>query len=151
VQRTKKAAGYLYRHHFIRYLFVGGTTFILDEGLLILLHGHLDVWLPLALFIAYLVAFIYNFSLNRWWTFSASENKTLKQHMVPYTLLFFFNLAFTVVFVSLASHVINYALAKAIAVVIQVGWNFIIYKYVIFTKTAPTDTSEDTKATTSKA
>lgn len=130
----KGLALYLYKHPLMRYLFVGGTTFIIDEGLLIILHGKLDVWLPAALFLAYLTAFIYNFSLNRWWAFSAAENKSLHEHVVPYTFLFFFNLMFTIVFVSIVSHFINYALAKALAVMIQVSWTYIIYKNFIFAK-----------------
>lgn len=126
--------GYLYKHKLIRYLFTGGTTFIIDEGLLILLHGVGKVWLPLALFIAYSVAFIYNFSVNRWWAFSASENKTVRQHIVPYGALFLFNLAFAIIFVSIASHFINYAVAKAISVIIQTSWTYLIYKNIIFAK-----------------
>lgn len=130
----KNLATYFYKHHFVRYLFTGGTTFIIDEGLLIVLHGKFGLWLPASLFVAYTVAFVYNFSMNRWWTFDAAENKTLAQHILPYSLLFAFNLIFTVVFVSLVSKVINYAVAKVIAVIIQTSWNFFVYKYFIFTK-----------------
>lgn len=123
---------YMYNHQFIRYLFVGGTTFILDEGGLIALHGFLKLALPLALFTSYLVAFVYNFTLNRTWAFNAAEAKSLKHHIRPYTILFFFNLIFSIVFVSTASHFINYAIAKAISVAIQVTWTFFIYKKYIF-------------------
>jgi len=140
MNNAKALTSYLYKHRFVRYLFVGGTSFIIDEGLLILLHGKHNVWLPLATFIAYLIAFIYNFSLNRWWAFSAAENNTLRKHIVPYTILFFFNLVFTIMFVSLASHFINYAVAKALAVIIQVSWTYFVYKNVIFV--APTKQPE---------
>lgn len=132
--KIKQLFDLLYKQRFIRYLFVGGSTFVLDEGILIMLHGVLNIHLPIALFVSYLVAFVYNFSLNRWWTFSAAENKSLKQHLVPYFILFIFNLGFTVIFVSLLSKVINYAVAKVIAVLIQTTWNYLIYKYVIFSK-----------------
>src|SRR5215510_6563378 len=98
IKKTKFLVRYLYNHPVIRYLFVGGTTFMIDEGLLILLHGVLQVWLPLALFGSFCIAFAYNFCLNRWWTFSAAENKSLRQHIIPYTALFIFNLIFTVIF-----------------------------------------------------
>lgn len=133
MKQAKGLVIYLYHHHIIRYLLVGGTTFIIDEGLLILLHGLFKLWLPAALLIAFSLAFIYNFSLNRWWAFSASENKTLRQHIIPYAALYAFNLMFTVVFVSLASHVLNYAIAKALTVIIQVSWTYLIFKNVIFT------------------
>ncbi len=139
MQKIKDWSLYLYRHRLIRYLFVGGTTFIIDEGLLILLHGKANLWLPLALLIAYTTAFIYNFWLNRSWAFNASQTKNLRQHIFPYTVLFLFNLGFTIVFVSLVSHVFSYALAKPLAVIIQVSWTYFIYKNIIFTdsKTVP--------------
>jgi putative flippase GtrA len=142
----KGLATYLYKHHLIRYLFVGGTTFIIDEGLLILLHGKVRVNLELSLLVAYSVAFVYNFSLNRWWAFSASENKSLGQHIAPYSLLFFFNLGFNIIFVSLMSHVINYALAKPLAVIIQITWTYIIYRNYIFTTSTQKSTNADKTA-----
>ncbi len=149
INKTKGILGYLYKHPLVRYLFVGGTTFIIDEGLLILLHGVMQVWLPLALFGAYCIAFIYNFVLNRWWTFSAADNQSIKKHIVPYAALFIFNLVFTIVFVSLASHVINYAVAKVIAVAIQTSWTYFIYKHVIFVKKERKNTNEGKTVATS--
>lgn len=137
MRKIEQLVRYFYRHTLVRYIFVGGTTFIIDEGLLILLHGVKDVWLPLATFIAYVVAFVYNFSLNRWWAFSAAEANSLKHHIVPYTILFIFNLCFAVIAVSFLSHFINFAIAKVIVVLMQTTWNYITYKNVIF-KTAKT-------------
>lgn len=149
MKKANTLVWYLYHHHFLRYLFVGGTTFIIDEALLIALHGKLGVQLTVSLFFSYLVAFVYNFSLNRWWAFSASENKTLAKHLAPYMLLFTFNLIFNIVFVNVVSHFINYAFAKALAVITQMAWTYFIYKNVIFVRTEQKSTSEDTTATTS--
>lgn len=149
--KTKQLARYFYYHHFVRYLFVGGSTFILDIALLLILHDKHHVSVPIATATSYIVAFIYNFTLNRWWTFSAAENNTLRKHVVPYALLFTFNLVFTTVFVSTVSKLLHsVAAAKTIAVIIQTTWNYLIYKYVIFVKPAQTSTSEGTTATTSK-
>ncbi|HSX23897.1 MAG TPA: GtrA family protein [Candidatus Saccharimonadales bacterium] len=134
MSRVKGLVSYLYKHHLIRYLFVGGTTFIIDEGLLILLHGGMHFAVAVATFFAYVAAFVYNFTLNRWWTFSAAEAESLRRHIVPYSVLFAFNLVFTVIAVSLLSHVMNYALAKPLVVIVQTTWNYYIYKNVIFVK-----------------
>jgi putative flippase GtrA len=122
----------LYNSHLVRYLFIGGTTFVIDEAILIMLHGVWHVALPLSLFIAYGVAFVYNFSLNRWWNFSASADGKLAKHLVPYAFLFVFNLVFTIVSVSFMSRYINYAVAKALSVALQTTWTFLAYKYLIF-------------------
>jgi putative flippase GtrA len=135
VQQLQGLWLYLYNHQFIRYLFVGGTTFILNESVLILLHGVLKLVLPFAVFMAYLVSFVYNFSLNRKWSFTAAEKNTLKKHIKPYTILFFFNLGYSIVFVSIVSHFMNYALATALSVATQTTWTFYVFKTYIFVKT----------------
>lgn len=124
----------LYSHHFIRYLFVGGTTFILSFGLLKVLHGSLGISVAVSTFIAYIVSFIYNFSLNRWWTFSAADTKNLHKHIIPYFFLFLFNLTYTVLLEHLLSKHLNYLVAYPFVTVTQTVWTYYIYKNVIFTK-----------------
>ena len=133
MERIRATTLFLYRHHVVRYLFVGGSTFAIDLGLLVLLHGIEKVWLPLATAIAYCISIIYNFCLNRWWTFSTSENKRLREHIIPYAILLSCNFLFTVLFVSLVSHFMNYALAKVLAVAIQTTWTYFCYKHFVFT------------------
>ena len=133
MKKIKRLAFYLYEHRVMRFIFVGGTSFIIDFGLLILLHGKQKLPLPLATFAAYSVAVVYNFSLNRWWTFSVSESRSLGRHLTAYAILLGFNLVFNVAFVSLVGHFINYALAKILAVTIQISWTYLIYKNIVFT------------------
>ena len=120
----------LYNHHFVRYVFVGGTTFIIDLGLLVLLHGFLHVNLAIATSIAYWVAIAYNFTMNRWWAFSASENNSLRKHLPPYLVLLGFNYLFTVLFVGYFSRVMPYELAKVIAVPTQMIWTYPLFKKI---------------------
>lgn len=122
----------MYHHHFIRYVFVGGSTFILDFSILFIMHEVFNLSLPLATTIAYWVSIIYNFSLNRWWTFSASENEKLHKHATAYLILLGFNYLFTVIFVSLVSQLIYFGLAKVLAVAIQISWTYYLYKNLIF-------------------
>lgn len=116
----------------MRYIFVGGSTFVIDLGLLVLLHKKVGLGLALATSIAYWVAIAYNFFLNRTWTFSITEMESLKKHLTNYLVLLAFNYLFTVLFVTLASHHMNFALAKAVAVVIQTTWTYKVYKDYIF-------------------
>ncbi len=134
-QRVEQLHGlwkYLYHHQLVRYLFVGGTTFLILEGGIFTLHGLLKLPVPFAVFMSYLVSFLYNFTLNRKWAFSAAEKSTLKKHIKPYTILFFFNLGFSTVFVSTLSHFINYAVVTALYVAIQTTWTYYVYKKYIF-------------------
>jgi len=86
--------------------------------------------------IAYWISIIYNFALNRYWTFSAWERESLRRHLSAYLVLLGFNYLFTVITVSLLSHIIYFGLAKVIAVAIQITWTYPIYKNVIFTKSS---------------
>lgn len=132
IKKTSAFIVFLYHHNFIRYLFVGGTTFIIDIGTLFVLHGKLQVNIAIATSIAYWLSVIYNFSLNRWWTFSASENNKLRHHLMAYGVILGINYLFTVIFVSFVSRHINYAAAKTIAVAIQVTWTYPVYKHFVF-------------------
>ena len=132
MQKLKKLTYYLYRHHFVRYLAVGGTTFALDFGLLVLLHGVLNLNLAGSTSVAYWVSIAYNFMLNRYWTFDSRERRSLMRHMTAYFILLIFNYLFVVTFVSIMGEHINYIIAKALAVLIQMTWTYMIYKKYIF-------------------
>jgi len=147
MQQYKDLSLKLYRHHFIRYLFVGGSTFLIDFGLLIFLHSKEGVRVPVATTIGYWTSVVFNFSLNRWWTFDAGENKNLHKHIATYGILLAVNYFFTLFFVSIFSHFINFAVAKAIAVLIQMTWTYYVYKNYIFVKSHKK--SADDVATTS--
>lgn len=123
---------FLYRHHFVRYLIVGGTTFILDFILLFCLHGVLSLNLAASTSVAYWVSMSYNFMLNRYWTFDAREKESLKRHITTYFMLLIANYLFTVCFVSVVGEHIYYILAKGFAVGIQMIWTYYIYKRYIF-------------------
>jgi putative flippase GtrA len=130
--KTSSFVLYLYHHHFIRYLLVGGSTFTIDFGLLFILHGKVHLHLAVATSMAYWVSIAYNFLLNRSWTFSAHDKSDLRRHLSTYMVLLSFNYLFTVVFVDVASHKINYLFAKALAVAIQMSWTYFVYKHYIF-------------------
>lgn len=116
----------------MRYLFVGGSTIVIDMFLLVLLHGVLNINIAVATSVAYWVSIAYNFSLNRWWTFGAGESKKLYEHIISYGILLGFNYLFTVIFVSAGSRYMEYWLAKIIAIALQITWTYPIYKNIIF-------------------
>jgi putative flippase GtrA len=139
MERLRHTTSYLYRHHFVRYLFVGSTTFILDFGILYLLHGVIGLNLAGSTSVAYWVSILYNFILNRHWTFDAREKESLKRHITTYFMLLVFNYLFAVTFVSIVGEHVNYILAKALAVGISMLWTYYIYKRYIFIDTKTSD------------
>jgi putative flippase GtrA len=128
----KRLTLYLYHHHFVRYLLVGGTTFVIDFGILYVLHGHLKLNLGASASVSYWVSIVYNFVLNRYWTFDAREKDSLARHLSTYLILLIFNYLFTVTFVSIVGAHINYIIAKAISVALTMVWTYPVYKRYIF-------------------
>lgn len=98
------------------------------------MHGKLGVGIAAATSVAYWVSIIYNFILNRYWTFDVREKESLQRHITAYFLLLVINYFFAVTFVSYASDHINYVIAKALAVIVQMIWTYPVYKHYIFTK-----------------
>src|SRR5687767_8401026 len=118
MSKLKDITLFLYRHHFVRYLVVGGSTFAIDFGLLYVLHTSFAVKIAAATSIAYWISIAYNFLLNRYWTFDNHEKESLQKHITAYFMLLIFNYFFVLIFVSFMSHHINFIYAKALAVAI---------------------------------
>jgi putative flippase GtrA len=132
MERLRNTTIYLYRHHFVRYLLVGGSTFVLDFGILYVLHGLLQLNLAGSTSVAYWISIYYNIFLKRYWTFDAREKESLKRHITTYFALLVFNYLFTVTLVSIAGEHISYVYAKALAVIVSMSWTYIVYKNYIF-------------------
>lgn len=124
----------IYKKPFFRYLFVGGSSFVLDLGILTLLYKMLGLNITIATSVAFWLAVIYNFILTRSWTFSVREKEQLKKHAVLYVCLLTANYLITTIFMLLTNNILYYALAKTIIVIVQTFWNYPIYKYLIFKK-----------------
>lgn len=121
-----------YYSSFLRYAFVGATTFILDFFCLLLLHGRLQFPLLAATALSYWISITYNFFLNRYWAFSSDQKNGLRNHLLNYACLLGANFLLNLLVVATLSHVIFYGAAKAVAVVLQISWTYPIYKNVIF-------------------
>lgn len=134
IESTHSYLVFLYKHPFIRYLIIGGSTFVLDLSLLVLLHGHFEVNLTIAASIGYWVSVTYNFLLNRWWVFSAQESRSLHKHALLYASLLTVNYLYTVVGMNILTRYMTYELAKVFVIVFAITWTYPIYKHYIFTK-----------------
>ncbi|HSX32124.1 MAG TPA: GtrA family protein [Candidatus Saccharimonadales bacterium] len=132
MEKVKQVGGFLYRHSFVRYVLIGGTTFAIDFFLLVLLHGVLNVNVIVAATISYWTSIAFNFVANRFWTFGATETHIAK-HAASYGMLLGFNYLFTIGFIAGATHLgMHYTIAKVISVAIQMAWTYLAYKKLIF-------------------
>lgn len=134
LQKVSKLHSFFFQHQFIRYLFIGGSTFVIDLGLLVILHDVLHINVLISASLSYWSSILFNFTMNRLWTFNKKGKDGIEEHILLYALLLGFNYLFTIGFIWVATHAgMHYTLAKVLAVGIQIAWTYIVYKK-IFTK-----------------
>ena len=120
-----------YEHSLFRYLVIGVLSFAADAGTLYLTHGVFHIWLPLATTIAYALAFVVNFGLNRAWAFESSS--PVGRQLTRYIGLVLVNYLLTLAIVTgLAALGVAYLLAKVIATGVTVALNYVAYRTWVF-------------------
>lgn len=121
----------LYEHSLVRFLLIGGASAALDTGVLYLLHGVLGIALPVATLMAVMVAFVFNFTLNRIWSFG-SESPVGRQ-FGRYLLLAVGNWCLNVALVTgLTALGLHYVVAKIITLAIASAANYVGYRVWVF-------------------
>lgn len=132
MEKVKHVSKKLYEHSFVRYVVIGGTTFTLDIGLLVLFHEVFNLPVIFSATASYWLSIAFNFIANRLWTFGASES-SIGRHLTFYLALLGFNYLFTIGFIAAATHMgMHYTIAKVLALACQISWTYIAYKKVIF-------------------
>jgi len=125
----------LRRHASIaKFAVVGGVSFAVDYGLLLLLHRLFGLQLEVSVTIAFLSGLLVNFLLNKYWSFRAPRGASQSaRQAVLYGLLVAANLIFTYLLISgLARVGIAPELSKPVATAISMVFNYVVYKLVIF-------------------
>lgn len=117
--------------HLVKFLIVGGVSFAIDLGLLVILHEAFGVGLWIATPVAFLVSLTFNYVLQRMFTFKV----TTRSHssLIRYAILVAFNtLATDFIVNTFADLELTYAAGKIVATALTMAWNFFLYKYWIF-------------------
>ncbi|NNC13046.1 GtrA family protein [Planctomonas sp. JC2975] len=115
----------------VRYLVVGGLSFVIDFGLLALFEEvfHWQTWIATA--VAFLLSVIFNYIAQR--TYSFDSNTPHGKTLVRYVILLAFNTVATSVIVSLGAKTpLTWAGAKIVATGMTTLWNYFVFKYWIF-------------------
>ncbi len=118
--------------YFIKYFQSGLLSMGLDYASFFLLASVLGIYYLGAVVISYSLGFISNFFLNKYWTFKKKEN-TLPQ-LFKFCLLGGINLLATMFFMYLLTSLLTVPslVSRGIVFVLVAGWNFIIYKHIIY-------------------
>lgn len=116
----------------LAYFAVGGASFLLDLGLLTLLHGLLGMQLLLATAVAFLTALSCNFLLNRGLVFPGGVAPAHRQ-LAKYLALVVANLLVTLLVVGgLNAFSVPYEVAKVAAASLLFGANYVVYRRWVF-------------------
>lgn len=136
-----RAARRVWSHSAVRYLVVGGGAFLIDVGLLALLHDVFGVPLVVATPTAFLLSFAVTYLLQRTFTFSSDTG--VASSAIKYTALVAFNtVATTGIVAGVAALGLPWVVGKVVAVGSTTVWNYFAYRYWIFPARRPhTDAS----------
>lgn len=124
----------LFEKSIIRYIFIGGVSFLIELGV-IFSATHLFNTTPLlAVAISFWIGLVVSFILQKVITFQNKEKepKKLVWQMIAYGILIVVNYTFTLIAVATLENLIGTYVARTLALVITTAWNYIIYQKIIF-------------------
>lgn len=121
---------------FLKFMVVGTLGFVIDFGTLNLLKLVFNVELLLANTVSFSLAVVSNFTWNRLWTYPDSRSKPIQSQLVQFFVVNVVGLGintlvlklFTPFFTDLVGE-LGYNIAKAIATIIVLFWNFFVNRY----------------------
>lgn len=123
------------RHSGFRYLLIGGASFIIDFALLALLYQLAGWPIWLATGTAFLTSFVFNYALQR--SFSFGSDASHLHTLVRYLCLLAFNTLATIAIVWLIERGgWGWELGKIAATVTTTVWNYFVFKYWVFPRSA---------------
>ena len=118
-------------HSATRYLVIGGASFLIDFGLLAIFFQGFGWPLWLATGAAFLMSFVFNYLLQRAFSFSSQATHAIA--LVKYLSLLAINTAATIGIVWLIDSTSwGWGAGKIVATVITTGWNYFVYRYWVF-------------------
>jgi putative flippase GtrA len=114
-----------------RFLFVGGLSFAVDLGILVFLHEFLGIELWIATPVAFLISLVFNFLLQRVFTFQATNNSGISA--LKYVLLVIANVVVSDLIVTgFDAMGWSYVVGKTTSTVLTTVWNYFLYRHWIF-------------------
>ena len=121
--------------HFIKFVIVGLFSTLIDLSFYLFLERILEVYYLLAAALAFLIASTFSFIFNRFWTFRIDHGQKRIQYF-KFIIVATGGLILTeLILYTLVEKFLYYdILAKFIAIIIVVNWNFILQKHWSFKK-----------------
>ena len=120
----------LAQHQVVRYIFVGGFSFVIEIATLYSLNQVLRVSPTISVAISFWVGFIVAYTLQKLVTFQNKEKsrRALTKQLVGYSLLVVWNYSFTLLVVELFHASVSVIILRTIVILITTTWNYVLYK-----------------------
>jgi putative flippase GtrA len=120
------------KYPILRFGSTAAIVFTVDFALLFVFHSILEIELRLSVVLAFLFAFVINFSMNNFWVFKNQDSK--RSSLIRFTLLVLFNLLVQASLIpTLVALGLNYLVAKIIVVFALFAVNYTVSKKYVFT------------------
>ena len=111
---------------FFRYIFVGGTAFVIDFGLLYVFTTYLGIYYLISAVLSFLISVLVNYVMSTKWVFNQDNinNKLVEFNL--FILISTIGLVFTEIILYLLTDMcgIYYMISKIIASILVLFWNF---------------------------
>lgn len=118
----------------VKFLIVGGSSVLIDIGLLIVLKEKFNFHPAFAIATNQIFVVTYNFLLNKYWSFK-TKKMAIKQFS-RYLILVFFNYLTSIglMYLLYDRFGINYKIARVFSIALLCIINFIFYKHWVYKK-----------------
>ncbi len=119
---------------FFRYLFVGGTAFIVDFSLLYILTDILYIHYLISAGISFICGLLINYFLSISWVFSQRKLTSQLSELLLFAFIGCIGLALTSVLMWLFTDKtgLYYLFSKIITTILVMIWNFLARKFILF-------------------
>lgn len=119
-------------YEFIRFSITGGVSFILDYSILVLLTDGLKIFYLTSSCISFSVSVIINYIICVKWVFKESKEKSIKS-VFSFFIISLIGLSLNqfLMWFSVEILLISYKIAKVIATVLSMVWNYFMKRKVI--------------------
>lgn len=131
----KEKSGNLYIQIF-RYLISGGTAFLIDTLVMILLKEVFGMYFLYASIISFVIGLIFTYLLSIYWVFDSRRLKENQfRELIIFALIGLVGIVLTWVFMKLFTDklALYYVVSKVLTTIIVSIWNFVAKKMLLFT------------------
>ncbi|SFH94191.1 GtrA family protein [Pisciglobus halotolerans] len=114
----------------IKFLFVGGTAFIIDYSLLYILTEFIGFNYIISAAISFIISTIYNYIASMYWVFVSKYTSNRQKELKIFILLSISGLIINQILLAILveQFYIHYMISKIVVTIIVMIWNFITRK-----------------------